>query len=286
MENSELILNFIEKQNVSCYKVAQSTGISESTFSKWKVKPTSKVDLSIVQKIAKYFNTTIDIILDYNQSQRYTSSLSDDELELFCSFNKLSERDKGKVMERAETLAELAAERASKERTAAQAKKTAKPVALVADERITPDEPGAGQPEPTEILSETQVISDEEPRKLVLQLFDLPVSAGTGVILSDNRYEPIEVYWSPEAEQANYVLRVFGNSMEDDFHEGDLVLVESVKDISVGEIGIFVADGEGFIKVKGENALISLNPSYKPKPYSKFSTIQCIGRVLGKAKMV
>lgn len=125
MENSELILNFIEKQNVSCYKVAQSTGISESTFSKWKVKPTSKVDLSIVQKIARHFNTTIDIMLDYNQPQRCTSSLSNDELELFCSFNKLSERDKGKVMERAEILAELAAERA-----AAQAKNRQSPPPL------------------------------------------------------------------------------------------------------------------------------------------------------------
>ncbi len=48
IENSELILNFFEKQNTSCYMISQSIGISESTFSKLNVKPTSKVNLSIV----------------------------------------------------------------------------------------------------------------------------------------------------------------------------------------------------------------------------------------------
>lgn len=266
----------------SATALALKLGLSKGNTTSWRKGGNPSADILI--KIADELNCTVDVLLGRGT---YNPIYSDeDEKALFSAFIQLSDKDKAKVIERAETLAELSAERAAKERAAEQSKEEVQIDKPAADERSTHDDPENDQSEPTEILSETQVFSGEEPRKLVLQLFDLPVSAGTGVILSDNRYEPIEVYWSPEAERANYVLRVSGNSMEDDFHEGDLVLVESVKDISVGEIGIFVADGEGYIKVKGENALISLNSSYKPKPYSKFSTIQCIGRVLGKAKIV
>lgn len=273
MENSELILNFIEKQNVSCYKVAQSTGISESTFSKWKVKPTSKVDLSIVQKIAKYFNTTIDIILDYSQPQRHTSSLSDDELELFCSFNKLSERDKGKVMERAETLAELAAERAAKERATEQTKKTAKPVELAADERITPDEPEDDQP-------------DEDNEDFYIDLCSLPASAGTGVQLDEGYTEPMRIVHTSLADRANYAIRVSGDSMEDKYFDGDIVLIETCPNIDIGEIGLFVVNDQGYIKQRGEDRLISLNPERDDVYIHDGDYVSCRGRVLGKAEII
>lgn len=270
-----------KENNFKIATIVKECGGAVGSIDGWKKGAIPRSD--IVAKLALRLNVSTDFLILGSSSK---IKLSNQENELLNYFSNLSDEDKGRILGKAETLAELAAERAAKERAAEQPKKEVQIDTPAADEQITPNDLENNQPEPTEILAETQVISDEEPRKLVLQLFDLPVSAGTGVILSDNRYEPIEVYWSHEAEQANYVLRVFGNSMEDDFHDGDLVLVESVKDISVGEIGIFVADGEGYIKVKGENALISLNSSYKPKPYSKFSTIQCIGRVLGKAKMV
>ncbi len=266
MENSELILDFIEKRNTSCYKIAQSTGISESTFSKWKVKPTSKVDLSIVQKIATYFNTTIDSILDSNQSKKYMPSLSDDELELFQSFNKLSDKDKGKVMERAETLAELAAERAAEERAADQRKKTAQ---IAADE----------QPEP----------EDEEPEQdeeFYIDLCSLPASAGSGVQLDEGFTEPMQIKHTPIAERANYAVRVSGDSMEDKYYNGDIVLIETCPDVEIGEIGLFIVNDQGYIKQRGENSLISLNPEAPDVPIQDGDVVYCRGRVLGKAEVI
>ena len=72
MECSEKILSFIQKKDVSIYKLSKEIEVSESTFSKWKSKPTSKIDLSIILKIAAYFDVGLDEILQINQ-------LSDDE---------------------------------------------------------------------------------------------------------------------------------------------------------------------------------------------------------------
>lgn len=63
MESSENILSFIQERGVTLYKLSKDTGISESTFSKWKSKPTTKIDLSIIIKIADYFNVGIDTLL-------------------------------------------------------------------------------------------------------------------------------------------------------------------------------------------------------------------------------
>lgn len=262
MENSELILNFIEKRNTSCYKIAQSTGISESTFSKWKVKPTSKVDLSIVQKIATYFNTTIDSILDSNQSKKNMPSLSDDELELFQSFNKLSDKDKGKVMERAETLAELAAERAAKERAAEHLQK-----------KVQIDEPAAD-----EQLS--------KPMTHRIAYYDYPASAGTGLFLDETTAEKRNIVQTSEALRADFAIPIKGNSMEPDFSDGDVVLVESCPCVSRGEIGIFVLNGDAFIKEFGGDRLISHNETYDPILLKEYESAVCMGRVLGKAKII
>ncbi len=269
MGNSELILNFIEKQNTSCYKVVQSTGISESTFSKWKVKPTSKVDLSIVQKIAVYFNTTVDSILDCNQPKSCGLFLSDDEFELFKSFNKLSDKDKVKVMERAETLAELAAERAAKKRAAEPPKKPIKIAEPVADE-LPDDEPE----------------KQEEDEDFYVDLCSLPASAGSGVQLDEGYIEPLRIKPTPIAERANYAVRVSGNSMEPKYSDGDIVLVETCPDIDIGEIGIFIVNDQGYIKKRGEDRLISLNPECEDAYFHEGDVVRCRGRVLGKAEDV
>ena len=43
MEHTENILRIIEERGITSYKLAKETGISESLFSKWREKPSSKV---------------------------------------------------------------------------------------------------------------------------------------------------------------------------------------------------------------------------------------------------
>jgi transcriptional regulator with XRE-family HTH domain len=112
-----------------------------------------------------------------------------------------------------------------------------------------------------------------------------PASAGSGDYLTDEVCTRIAVAATPEAEAADCVIRVSGSSMEPTFSNGDLVLVRYQPDIEVGQIGIFIRDGEGYIKEAGEDRLISHNPDY-PDIYCDGTQITCIGVVLGKAEQV
>ena len=43
MEHSERILQIMLEREATPYKVSQDTGIAQSVFSAWKLKPTSKI---------------------------------------------------------------------------------------------------------------------------------------------------------------------------------------------------------------------------------------------------
>ncbi len=262
MKNSEFILKYIEQHNTSCYKVAQATGISESTFSKWKANPTSKVDLSIVQKIATFFDTTIDNILETNQPQGDALNLSTDELRLLSNYKALNDLDKTRVSERAEMLAELAAERAAQEaKTAAKKAKNDVDSAKLAN-------------------------APQKIEKHSIMYFDYPASAGTGLFLDETIAEEISVCATPQSYNADFAIPISGDSMEPEFSSGDIVLIESSPNVPIGKVGIFVLDGDVFIKEYGGDCLISYNEKYPPIMLKDYEAAICLGRVLGKAEII
>lgn len=63
MEHSEIVLQIMQERNISAYKLAKKTGISESLFSKWKKSPTSEIASSNLAKIADYLDVSIDYLL-------------------------------------------------------------------------------------------------------------------------------------------------------------------------------------------------------------------------------
>ena len=60
------------------------------------------------------------------------------------------------------------------------------------------------------------------------------------------------------------------------------VLVEKCDSVDVGEIGIFVVNGDVFIKERGNGCLISHNEKYKPIRISEHDSVFCCGRVVGR----
>lgn len=66
------------------------------------------------------------------------------------------------------------------------------------------------------------------------------------------------------------------------YYDGDILLVEDTPDVEIGQIGIFVLNGTGYVKRKGENGLISLNPKYSPIEPCDSDDCRCIGKVIGK----
>ena len=66
--------------------------------------------------------------------------------------------------------------------------------------------------------------------------------------------------------------------MEPVYHDGDTLLIEMTEEIQPGDTGIFLVNGESYIKKLGDQELISLNPKYKNIPLDEDS--YCLGKVL------
>ena len=114
----------------------------------------------------------------------------------------------------------------------------------------------------------------------------MPASAGSGMYLSDVDKEVIRVQDSYEARRSDFVVPVSGDSMEPEFSDGDLVFIKSMPTVEVGEIGVFVVNGNAYIKKRGRDRLISLNRKRKDVVFEDVDTIVCLGKVIGKAEQM
>ena len=81
--------------------------------------------------------------------------------------------------------------------------------------------------------------------------------------------------------QADYVIPISGDSMEPTFHSGDRVFVAKDDALEEGDIGIFIVNGDAYIKELGNKCLISHNTAYKPLQLLSSDSIYCCGRVIG-----
>ncbi len=129
----------------------------------------------------------------------------------------------------------------------------------------------------------------------------LAVSAGIGEFLDEQNFEMIQFPESSVPAGAEFGLRVSGDSMEPVYHDGQIVWVQQTEQINVGEVGVFICNGEGFLKVYGEQepseeqaefftdgygnvtpqpVLISFTQAYEPRPIPADSGFCVVGRVL------
>lgn len=123
----------------------------------------------------------------------------------------------------------------------------------------------------------------QQPKEAVdLYEFLAPVSAGFGIDLSDlDGAVHTKVVSNVYTKQADFIVRVDGESMAPRFHHGDKILVQETDDIEVGEIGIWYVNGKHYVKKKGEGKLISLNHKFPGVlPDEGYEQI-CQGRVIG-----
>lgn len=117
---------------------------------------------------------------------------------------------------------------------------------------------------------------------IVLTMYEDAVSAGTGEFLNDGRCVEITVDETPLTERADFVLRVAGDSMQPTYYDGDKVLVESAEELRYGDIGIFILNGEGYIKEYRPEGLYSHNTKYGIIKVTDNDNCRIIGKVIGK----
>ena len=115
---------------------------------------------------------------------------------------------------------------------------------------------------------------------ITLPFFQDRVSAGIGNFVSNGTTEQLSIKLLPETSGSDYVVQVTGDSMMPAYHDGDLVLVHSQPEVAVGEIGLWIVNGDGYIKQRGENSLRSLNPLYAPIRIEDGDRVDCFGKVL------
>ena len=130
---------------------------------------------------------------------------------------------------------------------------------------------------------------------------NLAVSAGTGEFLGGGSFEMVSFPENTVPEEAAFGARVAGDSMAPVYHDGQIVWVQPCEALSVGEVGIFICDGQGYLKVYGEKepdaahiveftdsygcvhpqpVMISDNQAYAPKAVEPETDFRIVGRVL------
>ena len=129
------------------------------------------------------------------------------------------------------------------------------------------------QSQPTEVSEAIQFYNYD--------YYDHPASAGTGQYLNDVRVERIEL---PVDVDADFVIPIKGDSMEPDYHDGDLVFIQTSVDLNDGVIGVFNYNGDAYIKQlvidEDQAYLHSLNPAYKDMPITPDTDFRIIGEVV------
>lgn len=251
----ERLLAIIKQKGLSVSAVEKQLGFGNGAIKRFS---TSSPSVDKIIALSNFLNVTVEYILFGNEN---VSELPEDIKNLVAYYKTLSDKDKGMVLGKAETLAELAAERAAE-----QSQKATKIAALAADEQLDEE--------------------SEQAEEFYIDLCSLPASAGLGVQLDEGFTEPMQIKPTPIAKRANYAVRVSGNSMEDTYYDGDIVLVETCPDVAIGEIGIFIVNDQGYIKQRGEDRLISLNPKSPDVDIHDGDVVYCRGRVLGKAEVI
>lgn len=117
------------------------------------------------------------------------------------------------------------------------------------------------------------------PKKYIDKLPNI-ASAGIGDYLLDDI--PIEKVEVDNDCQADFAIGIDGDSMSPTYDHNDVVLVKRQNTINIGEIGIFIVDGDCFIKEYAKDRLISHNKDYADISFNENMDIRLVGKVVGK----
>jgi len=120
----------------------------------------------------------------------------------------------------------------------------------------------------------------EDITRRYIKLYDVSVTAGLGNFLDNDSYSELEV---DEAmpKDADFALRISGDSMEPRFINDQIVFIKKQQTLNIGEVGIFGLNSEAYMKKLGNGELLSLNVAYCPIPIREFDSIHVFGKVVG-----
>lgn len=249
--------------------LAERSGIPLGTLSKLLAGMNESPKLSNIIAICNALECSVEYVVTGNPDNTNNYTLSPEEISFVESYRRLD----GWGQSLMQTVLSKEVERCEAADEVSFAEKTTVPAAASSGRVLRP-------------ISTVGRYAGERfsENKRSISLFELPVSAGVGVYLDDARAETITIPGGEKTADADYALRISGNSMEPKYHNGDVLLVQNAESVEIGELGIFLLDGCGFFKVYDGDRLLSLNDEYGPILLKDFEDIQCKGRVIGKLR--
>ncbi len=256
-----------KEKGYTTQELSKLCGIPLGTLSKLFSGIIEEPKLSAAIAISRSLDTTVDSLCDINNG-KYTN----EEIEFLAKYRMLDSYGKNL----ANIIVGNELERMSS--TGAQITASA-PLA-----ESTPSEEAVKKPERKKKESAAITPSPAEYSIKTLPLYNTPVSAGVGEFLEGNDVSTIRVKNSDKVAEASFALRVSGDSMNPEYNDGDILIIKEQSSVAVGELGIFICDGQGYFKKFGGDKLISLNESYDDLPLSDFTQSSCVGLVLGRLK--
>lgn len=108
------------------------------------------------------------------------------------------------------------------------------------------------------------------------------VSAGTGEQIFDEPQFKVAV--KGDVPIHDLALQVNGNSMEPMFHDKEVIFIEKTHEIKNGQIGVFIIDGEAYVKKvyveENRLTLVSLNKEYPDLHFYENESVELVGKVI------
>ncbi len=270
MDYIDRIKKIKSEKKITNDRLAELTGIPLGTLSKILAGISDSPKLVNMISIANALDCSLDYIVNGIPENNHNYTLSAEEIEMIEDYRALDRFGQ-----------EITRMVIAKEGERVQSTVTSE----VLLRHAATEKKSATQKERATILPPVSSVSRSSGfGKRSMLLYDLPVSAGPGVYLDDSCADEIHVPDNEKTQLADFALRISGNSMEPKYHDGDILLVQDTDSVEVGELGIFILDGNGYFKKYGGDCLISLNPEYGEILLKEYAEAVCCGRVIGRLK--
>ncbi len=238
-----------EKKGLLQSELAKLIGVkSAGVISNWE-QDVCKPDANKMVKICQVLGISLSYLLNYYGTEK-APSLSDEAMKLAEDYDGRMD-DRGRETVRG--VADLEVARFKSE-TAATLRKSREQ--SEAAEEIAP------------------------PIPLHQPYAQVAAAEGAGAFLLDDGFDEVLVEMNKYTKQADVILKVVGRSMEPVIADGDRVLVRQQPSVRIGEIGVFIVDGQGYLKEYQADRLVSLNPDIDDVLVGDLQSAECYGKFI------
>ena len=232
--------------------VSEQLGVSVMSVRNWETG-VKNPSISSIMALAKLFNVSTDYMLGVESGLEGDIILDNDEIDFIIRYRLLDKYGKMAL----NALCDIEKKRMD-------------------SERLKPN------------FGYSDMVKHKSNHLRYIPRYTTPSAAGYAVPIDGEDFEMILVDENVPSD-ADFAVKIQGNSMYPYIHDGDTVYVKKDCKLSVGDVGIFCVDGavyckQYYIDDKKNLMLVSVNPKLKNTNifirHDNESSVKCYGKVL------